>query len=413
MSAAGNGVKLASSTEARKLLVERVASSKHVNRSARLRDMLLYVAGRVLDDQADEIHEQEVGHKVFGRAANYDTTSDNIVRVHASMLRKRLEQYFASAGADEPLILEIPKGNYAPVFRERNAQESLAATPPAEPQHTAPQPDWRLRVAIACAILFACSTAFLWMRAPKPIAAASAGTGPILRQFWAQLFPLDHSTDIVLDDAAVGLFQELTGKEVGLSEYFDRSYLRNLKEDDSSVIVHRHSSASSTALVWRITRIPGIDQSRANLRFARDYSFRELKSDNAILVGNARFNPWIEPFLPKLGIRWMFDKSKSAYYPVDTWGSFKGGQNSDGYVSIALVPNLGGTGAVLIISATGGSALGAGTEFLASDHYLTDLRSRLPAAGSAFPYFEALISVRGRGTPARDATIVLCRTPKT
>jgi hypothetical protein len=81
---------------ARKLLVERVAASRYINRSARLRDLLLYLSDRVLEGDVEEIHEQEVGHRVFGRQANYDTTSDNIVRVHASMLRKRLEQYFAA-----------------------------------------------------------------------------------------------------------------------------------------------------------------------------------------------------------------------------------------------------------------------------------------------------------------------------
>src|SRR3954454_6474416 len=120
-------------TEDRKLLVERVASSRYVNRSARLRDLLVYLTTRMLQEDVDEIHEQEVGNKVFGRPANYDTSSDNIVRVHASMLRKRLEQYFAEEGSNEPLTIEIPKGNYAPVFRER---EEAAASPlvvPAPP----------------------------------------------------------------------------------------------------------------------------------------------------------------------------------------------------------------------------------------------------------------------------------------
>src|SRR4051794_13009650 len=97
--------------DARRSLVERVAASRYVNRSARLRDLLLYLAGRVLDEDATEIHEQEVGHSVFGRPKDYDTSSDNIVRVHASTLRRRLEQYFAAEGAGEPLIIEIPKGN--------------------------------------------------------------------------------------------------------------------------------------------------------------------------------------------------------------------------------------------------------------------------------------------------------------
>src|SRR5438045_8747364 len=129
--------------ESRKL-VERVAASQYLAKSARLRDLLVYLSGRVLEG-TEEIHEQEVGHKVFGRPPDYDTGSDNIVRVHASTLRKRLEQYFAEEGAAEPLLLEIPKGNYAPVFRRRENSSPLPATahPPAAPT---PRGDRRLLV---------------------------------------------------------------------------------------------------------------------------------------------------------------------------------------------------------------------------------------------------------------------------
>ena len=84
----GNGVNAA---DARRLLVKRVSDSPYFNRSARLRDLLQYLTGRVLEDEGCEIREHEVGHKVFGRSPDYDSTADNIVRVHASMLRKRLE----------------------------------------------------------------------------------------------------------------------------------------------------------------------------------------------------------------------------------------------------------------------------------------------------------------------------------
>src|SRR5215469_2422316 len=101
----------ANTGDTRRLLVERIAASPVVSKSARLRDLLLYLCDRVLEDKVDEIHEQEVGHHVFGRAADYDTSVDNIVRVHASLLRKRLAEYFSHAGAQEPIVIEIPKGN--------------------------------------------------------------------------------------------------------------------------------------------------------------------------------------------------------------------------------------------------------------------------------------------------------------
>src|SRR5882724_3463871 len=152
-----------------RLLMERVASSRYIGKSTRLRDLLVYLCHRVLEESAHEIHEQEVGCKVFGRSPDYDTTIDNIVRVHASQLRKRLEQYFAAEGLDEPWIIEIPKGNYAPVFRERSVQEAVLAVPepiaPPAPAPAAATTDWRIWALAALVLIFASTTALLFVQA--------------------------------------------------------------------------------------------------------------------------------------------------------------------------------------------------------------------------------------------------------
>ena len=125
-----------SSIEERRALIERVAASSHFGRSARLRDFLLYVGGQSLKEGCPEIHEQEIGAKVFGRPASYDRSQDNIVRVNATELRKRIEQYFATEGAHETLILEIPRGGYKPVFHRRvpQAEETPATSRELVPQ---------------------------------------------------------------------------------------------------------------------------------------------------------------------------------------------------------------------------------------------------------------------------------------
>ncbi len=86
------------SIEERRALIERVASSAQFRRSARLRDFLLYVGGQSLKEGCPEIHEQEIGTKVFGRPANYDRSQDNIVRVNATELRKRIEAVLCFGG---------------------------------------------------------------------------------------------------------------------------------------------------------------------------------------------------------------------------------------------------------------------------------------------------------------------------
>jgi hypothetical protein len=416
------GASGAMSDESRKL-VERVAASRHIAKSARLRDLLFYLSDRVLEESVEEIHEQEVGHKVFGRPADYDTGSDNIVRVHASTLRKRLEQYFADEGATEPLILEIPKGNYAPVFRKRREFEPVLPAPPPEPR----APDRRVFLFAVLAGIFAFSTIALLIRGSRP-ALETDRLGPTVRLFWSQVFRGSQPTDVVLDDAGVGLYQELSGRSLALSDYFDRSYLRTVPEgaaaaklDEaaaSSILLHRQSSYANVSFLWKLFQIAGADSRRISVVFARDYSFRGLKGENAILLGNPRSNPWIEPFLTRVGVRWTFDKTTGAYYPVDTWTTgeqkaFRGadaGETREGYCGITLLPNLGGNGNVLIVSATGGSALNAAASILADESAMTNLRKRLPAAkDNAFPYFEALLRVKGRSTLPKDAAVVICR----
>ncbi|MGH9521468.1 MAG: hypothetical protein ACRD3E_02920, partial [Terriglobales bacterium] len=120
----------------RHALLQRVLWSRQIRRSARIRDFLQYVCERAVREPGVELHEQEIGHRVFGRPPDYNTGEDNLVRVTVSQARKKLEQYFASDGATEPIILEIPKGTYLPVFRLRT--DTLAAIEVAAP------PDQRL-----------------------------------------------------------------------------------------------------------------------------------------------------------------------------------------------------------------------------------------------------------------------------
>lgn len=401
--------------DSRRLLVERLAGSLYFNRSTRLRDLLIYLTERVLDDEAVEIHEQEVGAKVFGRRADYDTAADNTVRVHASMLRKRLEQYFAAEGAGEELVLEIPRGNYAPVFRPRSRQ--VAAPAPAAKRRV----DLPLATATSCAVLLACSTGILlWLGQGRP---ETVG-GSTVRVFWSQILRPDRATDVVMDDGAVGLYQELTGRPLSLTEYYDRSYLRSISsvaaasgldtQLAASMLLRRQSSFADTSFSWKLLHLAG--GMRTNLRFARDYSFRDLKADNAVLLGNGRTNPWLQPFEAKLGIRWQFDKAEAVYYAVDTWNGNRSyltgqpGETHEGYFSVALLPNLGDTGNVLLISATGGSAMNAAADFLSGERSLADLRRNLPARkGGAFPPFEALVKAKGRSSLPHEVSIIFCR----
>jgi hypothetical protein len=349
------------------------------------------------------------------------------------MLRKRIAQYFAAEGCGEPIVIDIPKGNYAPVFRERTPSQQPTPFPSASaPGHRI---DMRIWMAAGLLAIVICAAGFLLFRKPPPPQNNSLlANKPAVRQFWSQIFRPDKRADIVLDDAALGFFQELTRRQVTLSEYFDRSYLRTIDDRTATtklgrdiaepLVLKRYSSYAGAALLWELARTAGALQSEAKIHFARDYSFHEIKNGNAILLGNSRSNPWIEPFESRMAVRWKFDDSLGSYYPIDTslgaadQEKFRiapqGGAPSEGFAAISLLPNLSGTGRVLIISGAGGSSVSAAVNFLADEPSVSQLRS----SGSKnsiddFPYFEALLRVNIRGSLPRGAIVVFCRPPRT
>src|SRR5262249_28758836 len=52
---------------------------------------------------------------------SFDPKADAIVRVEATRLRARLKQYYQTEGTRDALVIEMPKGSYAPSFQPRDA----------------------------------------------------------------------------------------------------------------------------------------------------------------------------------------------------------------------------------------------------------------------------------------------------
>src|SRR5271156_4730978 len=69
----------------------------------------------------DRIKEYLIGVEVFDRPQDYDPKDDPVVRIEAGRLRKKLAEYYAGSGADDTVVIELPKGGYVPVFYERPA----------------------------------------------------------------------------------------------------------------------------------------------------------------------------------------------------------------------------------------------------------------------------------------------------
>jgi hypothetical protein len=200
-------------------LVQRIVESPHLISSARLRDFLLHVTACAIRQTPEDASEQQIGIQVFQRSPGFNSSEDSIVRSQARLLRLKLAAYFNAEGASEPLVIEIPKGHYLPVFLPSQRAEFVRDLPeeedveeineivPSRPMgvgKTEGQRGWLTLAGVGLALLLCLSliAGFRWQR-------QAAVTRP-LKQLWAPFLKGDpplviYSNALFVGDAKSGM----------------------------------------------------------------------------------------------------------------------------------------------------------------------------------------------------------------
>jgi hypothetical protein len=87
-----------------------------ISNSNRSQRFLRYVVEHSLDEADECLKEYVIAVDVFERDASCDPAVDATVRVEAGRLRSRLRDYYADAGRDDLLIIDVPRGAYRARF---------------------------------------------------------------------------------------------------------------------------------------------------------------------------------------------------------------------------------------------------------------------------------------------------------
>jgi len=411
-----NGASAPETAECR-ALIDRVARSSQFARSARLRDFLLYVGHESLKVGVAEIHEQEIGVRVFGRSPNYDRSQDNIVRVNATELRKRIETYFCTEGAGEALVFSIPRGGYKPVFRWRGEDtERSTGTPTtgepivqnasvvSAPEKPASRWLWlwivlSLGLAVGCAVL-------LWQNHHLQKGNDPWAQEPAVAEFWTSIAKAAPQTDIVLPDASVSMSEEILGKSISLSDYLDRNFTRpepgearspDRQQDLQTIFTHNLVTLGDFHAAQQVLGLTPIASS-LHLALARFYEADSMKRNNVILIGGKKANPWVRLFDERLNFSLEYDNAHYQAY-IANRNPVAGEQNiyapvmdrnaMSAYSVVAYLPNPSKTARVIILAGTDSDATGAAAEFLTSEDALHNLQEKFHV--KTIPYFELLL----------------------
>ncbi len=107
--------------DAIRVQLQRILAGEGFKRSDRICRFLRYTVEQVLTGHGDEIKESVLAVEVYDRPADYNPKIDPIVRNDARRLRSKLLEYYDAEGRNDPIIIEFPKGSYAPVFQSRES----------------------------------------------------------------------------------------------------------------------------------------------------------------------------------------------------------------------------------------------------------------------------------------------------
>jgi hypothetical protein len=446
---------LNSRPDARWELVMRVADSVYFRKGPKLRAFLLYVCENTILGRPAEVREQLIGAKIFGRRPDYDPSADNIVRVEARELRKRLEAYFATEGKDESVILEIPKGAYVPIFRPREDTLVPAAGLEAEesvdvPVAPAPTPARSRRwLAFGVALgLIVWLAGTVWLVTENQRLRQTTnlnGPGVSLQEY--SIYPEllgtmgmlpNREPQLVLCNPKVILFfgsatpepyMDSPGTVVAAPKDLDRTFNSALNGRDREMPYHffrvtgqNYTGTGEAMAALQLSRLMDMLHRPVHLTQARFLNWDNVQDQDLILLGGPSSNGWTNQMdatsdfvfsgRSVLNLRPLAGEQKQ--YEADSAPRPGGGMTEYGILRMFTTPHDYKT---LLLAGLSGAGTAGVAEFFATPAKMKSLAESIAAAAAtkSFPTdWEAIIKIVVQdGLPVETSVVTLRSARKT
>ncbi len=365
------------SAEERVLVIdqlERMLANPLFSQSKRYAPFLRHVVHKTLDGQEDSLKERVLGVDVFGRAPDYDSNNDPVVRVTAGEVRKRIAQYYHDPAHQNELWIDLPLGTYVAQFRPvRVNDENGAAESPAHPAEPAVSPERvpvvpvvesvervhaprkRLIAVIIILTVLACA-GLVWRFGARH-------TSPLDR-VWENLIAAQSPSIIVVGEAP-----PLNQTETGANEPSARQHLRSY-----------HVSISDLQALLRIVRLLDHKGTTYRVQSSSSTSFTDLRQGPTILLGGLD-NPWTMRAQQNLrfglqtdgnGVDWISDSHDpgARKWSVDFNRPYS--KVTTDYAIVAYFHDPGTQQPTLIIAGMGENGTKAASEFITDETQLNN-----------------------------------------
>jgi hypothetical protein len=395
--------------------VERVLASQTLRGKETLQRLLAYLADRTLDGSAEALKEYTIGVEVFGKPEDYNPQEDASVRVQVGRLRQKLEEYYRAEGSAAPVVVELPKRQFALQFHLQAVPAPASESPLADVLSQS-APERARRVSWPSLLLGALVVAAVWAgwsfrqtRAPGQAPAGTVADSPELNELWRPFLASSRPVTMAMTMRPFLRYDRGIIWEWGLTELPPQekeARLAALRQQlQTQVLVpweRTYTSFGEATGIFLLTRL--FEGHHRDLRFKRSdtLTWEEIAESDVIFVGSGKVGV---PF-DRVPVRWAFElralrianlrpqNGEAAEFVTPRPAPPDFLQTED-YALISLVPGLHGKGEMLAFGASSSSGLWAAVQYMTEARYARELVEKLKGGKDALPrHYQVVIHAR-------------------
>jgi hypothetical protein len=403
--------------------VERITASTALHASQSLCKLLRYLATHSVEQPQTALGEYQIATEALGRPSDFDPQLDSTVRVQVGRLRLKLAEYYRSEGAEDEIIVELPKGMHTLCFSHRSR---LTAKSHAGGTHGVAGDDstsarssrkW-MAATIVLAALFAGSLVVMALNANHGTKGAATEASDFVpnafQVFWKPFFTSPEEPLVVYSNAM------FVGRpETGL-RYFNPAL------DSRDRIFDQYTGVGEVIAVHDLDRLFGLFHRQIFVKRGQLFTLDDAENDDLIFVGSPSENltlqeiPNTKEFVferlttgPRKGDLAIVNVHPNPGEATDFLASPATAPFTEDYAIVALMPGINPARSVLILAGTTTFGTQGAVEYICSESSLKELLLRLSVSpsGEVRP-FEALLHVKvTHGVPVEEKLVAVRERP--
>ncbi len=401
--------------------IDALVASKELHGADSLCKLLRYLANHALDFPGEPLKEYKIATEVFGRSPDFDPQLDSIIRVQAGRLRTKLAKYYESEGANDPIVVDLPKGSYVLSFHHRGKGPARlhGSASSEQSQLEAQLASRKLGIVVAglsILLILSIGTIFrlatLRKSSDKNVAPSEPPSPAVFQLFWKPFASGPEEPWVVFSNAS------FVGRpETGL-RYYDPTR-------DSKASVWDHYTG-----VGEVLAIHSLDQVfrllHRGLRVKRGtlFTLDDVQNNDLIFVGSPSENltlidiPSTKEFVfqrpdsgPRKGDLAIINVHPKHGESMEYLASPSSVPLTEDYAVVALLPGLTPSRSIMILAGTTTFGTQGAVDYVCRENSVRELLRRLsvPDTGEVKP-FEALLRVKvAKGVPVETGLVSLRR----